>query len=190
MNDDTTASAADLRDRFCSHVDMSALQLARDLVSLLNRARELGFAVCPDVDSDGIAYSVAWAFGGVSRYLDVEWLPNTSEWTVVHRPGKADVLADRLPSRNDIEADATTHHPEVHHEHHAPDPAVPNPQTVTEVVAAIHDDIGSSGLGQLGKEGLSDMIWKHHTPFHALNADQRQAWLNAVCEELGWAPWS
>lgn len=85
MTDDTPDGAADLRERFRSHVDMSALQLAQDLASLLNRARELGIAICPDVDSEGISYSIEWAFGGEHRDLDVEWLPNSTEWTFVSR---------------------------------------------------------------------------------------------------------
>lgn len=65
----------------------------------------------------------------------------------------------------------------------------PDPATVTEVTEAITAKLGSWGLGQLNRDGLVDAIWDQHEPFQKLDAEQQQAWVNAVCEELGWAPW-
>jgi hypothetical protein len=74
----------DLRGRFQQHVYASAVQVARDLVSLLNRARDLGIAVCPDVDDrEGTSYSIEWAFDGARWDLDVEWRPGSAEWTCI-----------------------------------------------------------------------------------------------------------
>lgn len=73
----------DLRERFSTHVDTCAVLLAKDLVALLQRAHALGIAICPDVDSEGISYSLDWAFGGQHRSLDVQWLQDRGEWTAV-----------------------------------------------------------------------------------------------------------
>lgn len=90
----------DLRERFHAHVDTSAMMLARDLVSLLNRARALGIAIRPDVDpNEGISYSIEWAFGDRHRSLDVEWLPNSTEWTFVARQPEAADEATQQPER-------------------------------------------------------------------------------------------
>lgn len=68
-------------ENFRRYVDDSANLLALDLAALLNRAYNLGIAVCPFTDSEGDSYSIEWAFGG-SRDLDVEWDRDQKQWVV------------------------------------------------------------------------------------------------------------
>lgn len=75
-----------LVERFRAHVDASAMTLARDLVSILNRAGSLGVSITPDVDDPGgDSYTVMWVFDVKPRYLDVAWHPGSAEWTFVAR---------------------------------------------------------------------------------------------------------
>jgi len=70
-------------ENFRRYVDDSANLLALDLVALLNRAYNLGIAVCPDADPDeGTSYSIAWAFGS-SRCVEVEWDAGQKRWAVI-----------------------------------------------------------------------------------------------------------
>lgn len=73
---------SDPRENFQRYVNASVETLARDLVSLLNRANKLGIAVCPGVDYDeGTSYSIEWHFGG-PRHLDVEYNVSAELWTL------------------------------------------------------------------------------------------------------------
>lgn len=74
-----------MQERFRAYVDTSAIQVARDLASLLDRARELGIAICPDVDPEGISYSIEWASDGISRDISVEWVPDRAKWVFMMR---------------------------------------------------------------------------------------------------------
>lgn len=72
----------ELRPKFQRYVDDSAKAMARDLASLLNRALDLGAAICPDVDrNEGTTYSIEWNFGG-SHHLDVEYDAHANQWVV------------------------------------------------------------------------------------------------------------
>jgi 5S rRNA maturation endonuclease (ribonuclease M5) len=64
------------------HINASTSALARDLASLLNRAKDHGVAIVPDVDDDGISYSIEWYFADKHHALDVEYDVMTSEWNI------------------------------------------------------------------------------------------------------------
>lgn len=53
-------------------------RIAHDLASLLQRAVETGVCICPDVDDEGITYSIEGQFGDA----DVEWDDKTKQWIV------------------------------------------------------------------------------------------------------------
>jgi hypothetical protein len=72
----------DLQRRFRSYIDTSASAFAQDLAALLNRAKALGIAVCPDVDEEGSSYSIEWGYGGEWRALDVAWDGRADQWRV------------------------------------------------------------------------------------------------------------
>jgi hypothetical protein len=72
-----------LAENFQRHINASTAALARDLASLLNRAKDHGFAICPDVDDDGVSYSIEWCFGGQSHALDVEYDAVEGEWQIL-----------------------------------------------------------------------------------------------------------
>lgn len=73
---------SELQENFQRYVNTNAEALARDLASLLNRAHDLGIAVCPDVDYDeGTSYSVEWHFGGPC-HLDIEYDTAAEQWTL------------------------------------------------------------------------------------------------------------
>lgn len=70
----------DLREGFERYARASAEALARDLTSLLNRAQDLGIAVCVDVDyEEGTSYSIEWVFGD-PHYLSVEYDHSAKVW--------------------------------------------------------------------------------------------------------------
>lgn len=57
--------------------DTARHRIARDLASILQRACEMGIAICPDVDPDeGISYSVESARG----HADVWWDQAAKQW--------------------------------------------------------------------------------------------------------------
>jgi predicted secreted hydrolase len=72
-------------ENFRRYVNVSAYSVAQDLAALLNRAHDLGIAICPDVDSEGISYSIEWVVNGEARDLDVEPDPSDGRYTFVSR---------------------------------------------------------------------------------------------------------
>lgn len=78
-------------------VSAATTALARDLTSLLNRAKDHGVAIVPDVDDDGISYSVEWYFADQHHALDVEYDPVERKWQI----SVSDAEAKNVPPTND-----------------------------------------------------------------------------------------
>lgn len=56
--------------------------------------------------------------------------------------------------------------------------------TVAELVQAIQDENGSRMIGQMGRDGLEDLIWGVHPTYHKMSQDERAAVRDAVGTEL------
>lgn len=72
----------------------------------------------------------------------------------------------------------------------ADDPELTLTEAVTKVANDITFQIGSWGLGQLGNDGLADVVADYYEPYWRLDGIQQRAWVNAVRVELGWEPQS
>jgi hypothetical protein len=72
----------DVRGILLRHATLSAFHIASDLTALLNRASDIGVAICPNVDTEGIDYSIEWVIEGERVYLDVEWDAARKRWIV------------------------------------------------------------------------------------------------------------